>query len=119
MSQPNPNPNLIRKFVSKIVPDGATKFHWYLNLDGNGATEQDVTVEGRKNHATVCIGSEEQDAPPDSEDIIELKNAGPITTPHRPLSRIRSKIRPISSALCRLAGGGFSYPDCEMGKMII
>lgn len=96
LSQPKPNPDLIRKFVSKIVPDGATKFHWYLNLDGNGATEQDVTVEGRKNHATVTIGAEEQETPPDPEDIIEVKNAGPIATPHRLQSRANPRIEHLT-----------------------
>ena len=110
MSQPKPSPDLIRKFVSKIVPDGATKFHWYLNLDGNGATEQDVTVEGRKNHATVCIGSEEQDAPPDPEDIIELKNAGPITTPHRPRSKTVKQDFRFYKTPCKDSGFHFWDP---------
>lgn len=83
LSQPKPNPDLIRKFVSKIVPDGATKFHWYLNLDGNGDIEQNVTVNGRKNHATVTIGLEEPETPPDPEYIIAIKNARPIATPHK------------------------------------
>ena len=32
-SQPQVNPDLIRKFVSKIVPDGKNHFRWYMNLD--------------------------------------------------------------------------------------
>ena len=53
LSQPKVDPDLVRKFVSKIVPDGKHNFHWYLNLDGNSAIMQSVMVDGRKNHATV------------------------------------------------------------------
>lgn len=59
LSQPKPDPNLVRKFVSKIVPDGKNTFHWYLNLDGNSAIIQTVMVEGRKNQATVTVGVED------------------------------------------------------------
>lgn len=56
LSQPKPNPDLIRKFVSRIVPDGKSNFHWYLNLDGKSTIVQDMVVVGRKNHATVAFG---------------------------------------------------------------
>ena len=56
LSQPKPNPDLIRKFVSRIVPDGKCNFHWYLNLDGKSTIMQDMVVEGRKNHANVTFG---------------------------------------------------------------
>ena len=59
LSQPKPDPDLVRKFVSKIVPDGKNTFHWYLNLDGNAAIIQTVMVEGRKNQATVTVGMED------------------------------------------------------------
>jgi hypothetical protein len=59
LSQPKPDPDLVRKFVSKIVPDGKNTFHWYLNLDGNSAIIQTVMVEGRKNQATVTAGAED------------------------------------------------------------
>jgi hypothetical protein len=59
LSQPKPDPDLVRKFVSKIVPDGKNTFHWYLNLDGNSAIIQTVMVEGRKNQATVTVGVED------------------------------------------------------------
>ena len=48
LSQPKPSPDLIRKFVRKIVPDGKNNFRWYLNLDGSNSTVQDIIVEGRK-----------------------------------------------------------------------
>lgn len=56
ITQPKPNPDLIRKFVSRIVPDGKSNFHWYLNLDGKTTILQDMVVEGRKNHASVAFG---------------------------------------------------------------
>ena len=59
LSQPKVDPDLVRKFVSKIVPDGQNTFHWYLNLDGNSAIIQTVMVEGRKNQATVTVGMED------------------------------------------------------------
>lgn len=55
LSQPKPSPDLIRKFVSKIVPDGKNNFRWYLNLDGSNSTVQDIIVEGRKNKVTVTM----------------------------------------------------------------
>lgn len=59
LSQPKPDPDLVRKFVSKIIPDGKTTFHWYLNLDGNSPAVQTLMVEGRKNHAVVTVEPEE------------------------------------------------------------
>lgn len=56
LSQPKPNPFLIRKFVTKIVPNGKNDFNWYLNLDGKNTTIQHMTVEGRKNRASVSFG---------------------------------------------------------------
>lgn len=56
LSQPKPNPDLIRKFVSRIVPGGKSNFRWYLNLDGKTSIIQDMVVEGRKNHASVTFG---------------------------------------------------------------
>ena len=56
LSQPKPNPELIRKFVTRIVPDGKSNFRWYLNLNGKNATAQDMVVERRKNHASVTFG---------------------------------------------------------------
>lgn len=56
LSQPKPNPDLIRKFVSRIIPDGKSNFRWYLNLDGKNTIVQDMVVGGRKNHATVAFG---------------------------------------------------------------
>lgn len=55
-SQAKTNPELIRKFVPKIVPNGKTNFEWYLNLDGKNTCVHKMTVEGRKNHAAVAFG---------------------------------------------------------------
>ena len=59
-SQPLPSPDLIRKFITQIVPEGKSSFHWYLNLDGKNTTVQDMMVEGRKNHAVVTLGNRMQ-----------------------------------------------------------
>lgn len=82
LSQPKPSPDLIRKFVTQVVPMGKTNFCWYLNLDGRGTTSIDMTVEGRKNHSALTSGGE-QYAPPEENGIIDLKNACLCTTPHR------------------------------------
>ena len=71
LSQPKPSPDLIRKFVSQIIPDGKSNFRWYLNLDGENSTVQDMTVDGRKNHASVTFGGMD-DAPPDGGAVINI-----------------------------------------------
>ena len=63
LSQPKPNPDLIRKFVTKIVPNGKVNFSWHLNLDGKNIFIQEMMVEGRKNHATVTFGILDHSAP--------------------------------------------------------
>ena len=87
LSQPKPSPDLIRKFVTQVVPIGKTNFCWYLNLDGRGTTAMDMTVEGRKNHANLTFGGELY-APREDSGIIDLKNACLCPTPHRLLSRM-------------------------------
>lgn len=87
LSQPKPSPDLIRKFVTQVVPIGKTNFCWYLNLDGRGTTCLDMTVEGRKNHANLTFGGEHY-APQEESGIIDLKNACLCTTPHRLRSRM-------------------------------
>ena len=58
LSQPTPSPDLIRKFVTQIVPEGKTNFQWHLNLDGNQTTHVGMTVEGRKNKAVISFAAE-------------------------------------------------------------
>ena len=91
LSQPKPSPDLIRKFVSQIIPDGKSNFRWYLNLDGENSTVQDMTVEGRKNHASVTFGGMD-DAPPDGGAVINIldQNTYLSLTQHRP--PLRAKI---------------------------
>ena len=88
LSQPKPSPDLIRKFVSQIIPDGKSNFRWYLNLDGENSTVQDMTVEGRKNHASVTFGGMD-DAPPDGGAVINIldQNTYLSLTQHRLLLR--------------------------------
>ena len=95
LSQPKPSPDLIRKFVTQVVPIGKTNFCWYLNLDGRGTTNLDMTVEGRKNHANLTFGGEHY-APPEENGIIDLKNACLCTTPHR----LQSKVEGGSLSFC-------------------
>ena len=90
-------PCLIRKFVTKIVPDGKTNFRWYMNLDGNNTTIQDMMVEGRKNKAVVTLCQEEADDTPDSRWVINLQTIqttivfpSPLVMPHRLQSRAKS-----------------------------
>ena len=88
LSQPKPSPDLIRKFVSQIIPDGKSNFRWYLNLDGENSTVQDMTVDGRKNHASVTFGGKD-DAPPDGSAVINIldQNTYLSLTQHRLPSR--------------------------------
>ena len=58
LSEPTPSPDLIRKFVAQIVPEGKTNFQWHVNLDGNQTTHVGMTVEGRKNKAVVSFAAE-------------------------------------------------------------
>ena len=94
LSQPKPSPDLIRKFVTKIVPDGKSNFRWYMNLDGNNTTIQNMTVEGRKNKAVVTLCQEEADDTPDSRWVINLQTIqttivfpSPLVMHHRLQSR--------------------------------
>ena len=94
LSQPKPSPDLIRKFVTKIVPDGKTNFRWYMNLDGSNATIQDMTVEGRKNRAVVTLCQAEDDDALDSRRVIHLQTIrtqafipSPLAMRHRLPSR--------------------------------
>ena len=95
LSQPKVSPDLVRKFVSRIVPEGKSRFRWYLNLDGENSTAQEMTVEGRKNNASVTFG-DTYDMPPEGDGIIDIlalqngeenKNTYLSVTPHRPPSR--------------------------------
>ena len=90
LSQPKPSPDLIRKFVTKIVPDGKTNFRWYMNLDGSNTTIQDMTVEGRKDRAVVTLCRAEDEDAPGSRRVIHLQTIrtqafipSPLVMPHR------------------------------------
>ncbi|MBQ8237142.1 MAG: recombinase family protein [Oscillospiraceae bacterium] len=91
LSQPKPSPDLIRKFVTKIVPNGKTNFRWYMNLDGTNSAVQDMTVEGRKNKAVVTLCQAEDEDAPGSRRVIHLQTVTAFTSPlvmqHRLLSR--------------------------------
>ena len=56
--------DMVRKFVSKIVPNGKNHFRWYMNLDGKEATAVDMVVDGRKNNPVIAFDDSEEDEPP-------------------------------------------------------
>ncbi|MBQ7801252.1 MAG: hypothetical protein IJ375_02890 [Oscillospiraceae bacterium] len=102
LSQPTPSPDLIRKFVAQIVPEGKTNFQWHLNLDGNQTTHVGMTVEGRKNKAVVSFATEGTCSPLAFGAVIEYptlcraaadKNAYLSAMQDR--LRLRAKIYPI------------------------
>jgi len=70
--------DIIRKMVSKIIPDGKNHFRWYLSLDGKNTTSKDVVTEGRKNHAVVSFDDGGDKPPLHIGEVItlnDLKNA--------------------------------------------
>ena len=89
-SQPQVNPDLIRKFVSKIVPDGKNHFRWYMNLDGHDTTSLDVVTEGRKSNAVVTFDSGGDKPPLHTGDVITIsqlkeKKSSTLSILHRQL----------------------------------
>lgn len=63
-SNPQIDRHIIRKFVSKIVPNGRNHFRWYMNLDGKDTTTIDMVTEGRKSNAVISFNDDEEDEPP-------------------------------------------------------
>ncbi len=99
-SQPQVNPDLIRKFVSKIVPDGKNHFRWYMNLDGHDTTSLDVVTEGRKSNAVVTFDSGGDKPPLHTGDVITIsqlkeKKSSTLSILHRQPSRTSSNNRTI------------------------
>ena len=83
---------MIRKFVSKIVPDGKNHFRWYMNLDGHDTTSLDVVTEGRKSNAVVTFDSGGDKPPLHTGDVITIsqlkeKKSSTLSILHRLLSR--------------------------------
>ena len=91
-SQPQINPDMIRRFVSRIVPDGKNHFRWYMNLDGHNTTSLDMVVEGRKNNAVVSFVDGGETPPLHNGDVISIsqlreKKSSLLSILHRPQSR--------------------------------
>ncbi len=63
-SSPQIDRHIIKKFVSKIVPDGKTHFRWYMNLDGKDTTTLDMVTEGRKSNPVISFNEDEEEEPP-------------------------------------------------------
>lgn len=123
LSQPKPSPDLIRKFVTKIVPDGKSNFRWYMNLDGNNTTIQNMTVEGRKNKAVVSLCQEEADDTPDSRWVINLQTIqttivfpSPLVMHHRLLSRANSEAKTNRN---RPSFEGRFFSDCKRFALVL
>ena len=76
-SEPQIDRDMIRKFVSKIVPNGKNPFRWYMNLDGKETTAIDMVVDGRKNNPVITFDDNEEDKPPlhngDVVNLVELQ----------------------------------------------
>ena len=98
LSQPTVSRDVLDKFISKVVPESKTHFRWYLNLDGNNDTIQDMVIEGRKNHAVVTLGNMGTSSPIHAGEIILFSELGKASenkkyrlfpVPHRQLSRAK------------------------------
>lgn len=63
-SEPQVDRDMVRKFVSRIVPNGKNHFRWYMNLDGKESTTVDMVVDGRKNNPVIAFDDSEEDEPP-------------------------------------------------------
>ena len=101
-SQPQVNPDLIRKFVSKIVPDGKNHFRWYMNLDGHDTTSLDVVTEGRKSNAVVTFDSGGDKPPLHTGDVITIsqlkeKKSSTLSILHRLRLRSSNNTQPLKN----------------------
>lgn len=96
-SKPTVDNELVDKFIAKIIPQGNNRFSWFVNLSSLKTEELDIVVEGRKNHATVCIKDKDSEETEDDEsslhsnmlylqDIassLQEKKYSPVPTLHR------------------------------------
>lgn len=71
-TQPKIAPDLICKFVSRIVPNGRYHFRWYMNLDGENTTTLDMATEGRRNNAVVSFDDGGDQPPVHNVDVISI-----------------------------------------------
>jgi len=73
------HPDLVRKFVEEIVPDGKNNFRWYLKLDTDKTAFKDVIIDGRKNNSVILFCDEnlkpENIGSVDIITVSELENA--------------------------------------------
>ncbi|MCI9450156.1 MAG: recombinase family protein [Clostridiales bacterium] len=74
LSSPHIDRDIIKKFVSKIVPNGKNHFRWYMNLDGNETTSLDMITEGRKNNAVVRFDVGEVEPPLHIGEVINVSD---------------------------------------------
>ena len=79
ISAPQVDNRLVDKFVGRIVPLGNNRFVWYINLSNVETKNIQLAIEGRKNHATVCVekeeaGDSEGDEPSLHRDVCSIKS---------------------------------------------
>lgn len=113
-SEPQIDRRIIKKFVSKIVPNGKNHFRWYMNLDGNDTTALDMVTEGRKSHAVISFNEDEEGEPPLHNGTViwfkeissifadTLKNEKPCATLNKQIEEVNGKKSSIISILHRL-----------------
>lgn len=113
-SQPQIDRRVIKKFVSKIVPDGKNHFRWYMNLDGKNTTALDMVTEGRKSHAVISFNEDEEGEPPLHNGTVvwfkdiaslfanQLQNAGDYAIINEQSNEVDEKKSSIMTILHRL-----------------
>ena len=74
---------MIRRFVSKVVPVGNNTFEWYLDLDSKHKAKTTISIDGRKNKEVIKLG----EIVPISSGLnafwASVKNSPLSATPHR------------------------------------
>lgn len=111
-SGPQIDHNIIRKFVSKIVPDGKNHFRWYMNLDGRETTSLDMVTEGRKGHAVIAFDDEGDNPPLHTGLVVYIKDIGKeksslVSMLHRPQSTAKTTYIKTADRLPGNPAGGF------------
>ena len=75
--------DVIKRFVSKVVPVGNNTFEWYLDLSKKNKAKATISVNGRKNKEVIKL----EEIIPISSGLIPFKglskNSPLCTTPHR------------------------------------
>lgn len=93
---PKLDDELLKRYISRVVPIDKTHFIWYLNIGEDNLTELDAVVEGRKNNAVVYFDGEGEHPPIHEGDKLpfsmlekadKAKKSSLLPILHRPLLR--------------------------------